>query len=148
MTDSRSFGTQSPRVPHLAQLGTGGLSGEVADLRGDVETAFQSIEQEVDAVTSNVRQLIHFINEGPAEGFASGSYKTVTGGAFPTAVTWYDKPGLGRVKIVEKLLTWTGVNPATITWNMYDAAGAVLVTVTDTISYTNGFETSRLRAIS
>lgn len=38
---SNLFGYKGPRVPHLAAPGSGGLKGEVADLRADVEAAFQ-----------------------------------------------------------------------------------------------------------
>jgi hypothetical protein len=95
-----------------------------------------------------LRQLIHFIDDGPAEGFASGAYKEVTGTVFPTAVVWYDSSGVGKKKIVEKLLTWAGVNATTIVWKIYDAAETLLATVTDTISYSGVFETSRTRAIA
>lgn len=95
-----------------------------------------------------LRQLIHFIDEGPAEGFASGAYKEVTGTVFPTAEIWYDSAGVGKKKIVEKLITWTGVNPTTVVWKIYDAAETLLATVTDTITYSGIFETSRTRAIT
>lgn len=95
-----------------------------------------------------LRQLIHFIDNGPAEGFASGAYREVTGTIFPTAVIWYDQAGVGKKKIVEKLITWTGVNPTEITWKIYDSFETLLVTVTDTISYSGVFETSRTRAIT
>ena len=35
-----------------------------------------------------LRQLIHFIDNGPAEGFTSGAYREMTGTVFPTAVIW------------------------------------------------------------
>jgi hypothetical protein len=95
-----------------------------------------------------LRHLIHFISSGPAEGFASGAYQETTGTVFPTAVIWYDKAGVGKKKIVEKTIAWTGVNPTTITWKIYDAAETLLATVTDTVSYSGVFETSRTRAIS
>ena len=96
-----------------------------------------------------LRQLIHFIDDGPAEGFVSGSFKETTGTVFPTAEIWYVNgatPPAG--KIVEKTVTWTGVVPTTIVWKMYDTDGAtVLVTVTDTISYSGIFETTRTRTV-
>lgn len=95
-----------------------------------------------------LRQLIHFIDNGPAEGFATGAYREMTGTVFPTAIIWYDQAGVGKKKIVEKLVTWTGVIPTTITWKIYDAAETLLATVTDTVSYSGVFETSRTRAIS
>lgn len=95
-----------------------------------------------------LRQLIHFIDEGPAEGFASGAYREVTGGIFPTAIIWYDSAGEGKKKIVEQLITWTGVVPTTIVWKIYDAAEVLLATVTDSIVYTGISEASRTRTIS
>jgi hypothetical protein len=95
-----------------------------------------------------LRQLIHFIEEGPAEGFASGAYRSTTGTVFPSAIVWWTDSGMTD-KIVEKLITYTGPNPTTIQWKMYDVDGStVLATVTDTISYSGPFETSRTRTIA
>jgi hypothetical protein len=95
-----------------------------------------------------LRQLIHFIDEGPAEGFTSGAYREVTGTVFPTNVTWWESSSKTK-KIVERNLTWTGVNLTTDQWKVYDTDGStVLATVTDTISYSGVFETNRTRAIS
>jgi hypothetical protein len=101
-----------------------------------------------EATHSALRQLIHFIDNGPAEGFASGAYREMTGTVFPTAIIWYDKATSGKKKIVEKLITWTGVNPTTIVWKMYNASETLLVTITDTVTYSGVFETSRTRAIA
>jgi len=46
MGDSRSFGSKGPARPHLIS-GVGGLKGEIADLRTDVDTSFTSLETEV-----------------------------------------------------------------------------------------------------
>ena len=90
-------------------------------------------------------QLIHFIDEGPAEGFATGATKTVTGGAFPTSILW---KRADATKLVEQLVTWTGTLPTTVQWKMYASDGTtVLATVTDTISYSGPFETGRTRSI-
>jgi hypothetical protein len=95
-----------------------------------------------------VRQLIHFIDNGPAEGFVSGAYRENTGTVFPTAIIWYtDNTKVD--KIVEKLITYTGAFATTIQWKMYDVDGStVLATVTDTITYSGAFETSRTRTIA
>lgn len=93
----------------------------------------------------SLRKLIHFIDGGPAEGFLTGAYRETTGTVFPTAIVWY---GVDNKKIVEKLITWTGVNPTTITWKIYDEAETLTLTVVDTITYSGVFETSRTRAIS
>lgn len=95
-----------------------------------------------------LRQLIHFIDGGPAEGFASGAYCELTGTVFPTASVWWTSAAKTH-KIVEQLVTWTGSNPTTVQWKVYDVDGTtVLATVTDTISYSGPFETSRTRAIA
>lgn len=95
-----------------------------------------------------LRQLIHFIDNGPAESFTSGAYRETTGTVFPTAIIWYDKSGAGKKKIVEKLITWTGAFPTTIAWKVYDVSEVLLATVSDVISYSGPFETSRTRTIS
>jgi len=91
-------------------------------------------------------QLIHFISDGPAEGFASGATKTVTGTVFPTNILWRRADA---TKLVERIITWTGPLVTVDQWKMYDTNGTtVLATVTDTISYTNVFESSRVRVIT
>lgn len=94
-----------------------------------------------------LRQLIHFIEEGPAEEFASGAYKEVTGTAFPTSIVWWDSAAKLH-KIVERLITWTGPNATTDVWKIYSASDVLLATITDTISYSGVFETSRTRTIA
>jgi len=91
-------------------------------------------------------QLIHFIDNGPAEGFTTGATRTTTGTVFPSQILWRRADA---TKLVEKNITWTGVLPTTIQWKIYDADGTtVLATVTDTISYSGVFETGRTRALS
>lgn len=97
-----------------------------------------------------LRQLIHFIEEGPAGGFASGAYKETlpSGSPFPTSVIWWESSSKLK-KIVERSITWTGANPTTDQWEVYDTDGStVLATVTDTISYSGPFETTRSRVIT
>jgi len=97
-----------------------------------------------------LRQLIHFIDDGPAEGFTSGAYKetTPTGSLFPTAEVWYTDSGKTD-KIVELLTTWTAINPTQEKWKIYDTDGStVLWTITDAISYSGVVETNRTRTIT
>lgn len=95
-----------------------------------------------------LRQLIHFIDGGPAEGFASGAYREVTGTVFPTAIIWWESAAKLK-KVVEKTLAYTGAFPTTVVWKVYAADGVtVLATVTDTITYSGAFETSRTRDIA
>ena len=98
-----------------------------------------------------LRDLIHFIDEGPGDGFLSGAFKEVlpSGAPFPTSVIWY-LDATKTTKLVEKFITYTGVAfPSVITWNMYDYDGVTLIhTVTDTITYNTAFESTRSRTIS
>lgn len=98
-----------------------------------------------------VRQLIHFIDEGPAEGFTSGAYRETLplANPFPTSITWWTDSSKTD-KIVEKNITWNSNSTVnTVEWKMYDVDGAtVLTTVIDTYSYSGIFETDRTRSIS
>lgn len=98
-----------------------------------------------------LRQLIHFIDEGPGDGFASGAYKVISPvpSLYPTSVIWYTDNTMSY-KIVEKTIVWSGVVPVTITWQVYNIDGVTVAhTVSDSISYTNTiFETTRTRTIS
>lgn len=95
---------------------------------------------------SALLHLIHFIDEGPASGFTTGATKTTTGTVFPTQNLWRRSDA---TKLVEQNITWTGSFPTTVEWKIYAADGTtVLATVTDTISYSGPFETSRTRAIA
>lgn len=65
MVDSRSFGGQKAAKPHLVR-GSGGLAGEINDLRGDVDEGFKGMETEVAGPgqeQGNIR-----INVQPTEG--------------------------------------------------------------------------------
>lgn len=98
---------------------------------------------------NDLRDLIHFIDNGPADGFASGAYREVVGGPFPTSIIWYDS--VAKVnKIVEKTITRpTLVAPTPIVWQMYDTDGStVLATVTDNVTYSGVFELNRTRTIA
>jgi hypothetical protein len=94
-----------------------------------------------------LRQLIHFLDDGPGEGFASGAYKETTGTVFPTVMTWWESAAK-LIKIVERAMTWSGAKLMIDEWRVYSGAGTLLATVTDTISYAGVFETSRTRVIS
>ncbi len=100
-----------------------------------------------------IRQLIHFIDDGPAEGFTSGAHKEIIGQPFPTQIIWWESVSKSK-KIVEKIITRSGgsaslVTPSPITWNLYDDDGAtVLATVTDVIEYDGVFPSSRTRTLT
>lgn len=102
-----------------------------------------------------LRQLIHFIDGGPAEGFASGAYREILPAAdpFPTTITWWESSSKLK-RIVEKTITRSGggatnVTPTPIVWDIYDTDGTTkLATVSDAITYSGVFETSRTRTIT
>jgi len=96
-----------------------------------------------------LRQLIHFIDDGPAEGFLSGAYREITGPlVFPTGVTWYESSDKLK-KIVERTITWTGPFITVDVWKVYNTDGStVIATVTDSISYIGAFEDERTRTIA
>lgn len=86
---------------------------------------------------SALRQLIHFIDDGPAEGFVSGAFKELLpeGNIFPTTITWYESSDKSQ-KIVERTITWSGARIVTDHWEMFDTDGTTLLAyVTDSYVY-------------
>ena len=142
--DSTSPGP--PTAEGQVRIDSGDL---VAYIGGSVKSLTAGATSGITADQHKVlRQLIHFIEDGPAEGFASGAYREITGTTFPTAIIWYTDSGKTH-KIVERLLTWTGINLTTDKWKVYDTDGStVLWTISDAISYSGIFETSRTRTIT
>lgn len=118
----------------------------------------QTITASLDTIATNtlteakhraLRDLIHFIDSGPTNGFASGSFREIlpTNNPFYTSVTWYTSPAKTN-KIVRLTLTRNTLHiPTTEIWEMYDSDGStVILTLTDTITYTNLlFEKDRTR---
>jgi len=97
------------------------------------------------------RHLIHFIESGgPGDGFASGAFREITGGVFPTSIIWWESSAKLK-KLLERTITW-GTSPKVPTqdqFKIYDTDGVtVLATATDTISHSGPFETSRVRVFS
>ena len=96
----------------------------------------------------SLRDLIHFIDDGPADGFASGSFKETlpVGAPFHTSEIWWESAAKEQ-KIVELTITRNAnQTPATEVWEMYDTDGVtVLVTLTDTMTYSGVFESTRTR---
>lgn len=74
-------------------------------------------------------------------------YRETTGGAFPTLIAWYTDI-TKATPIWQREYTWTGVTPTTIVTRLYDAAGALSQTVTDVVTYSGVYETSRVRTVS
>lgn len=126
------------------------------------QTTLQGVLEDLDAAISGggitpnqhkiLRHLIHFIDEGPADGFASGAYRQVVGSkVFPAQIIWWESSAMSK-KIVEKIITRTGtgtkIKPTPITWKVYDTDGTtVLATVMDDIQWIGPFEVGRVRTI-
>jgi len=97
-----------------------------------------------------LRQLIHFLPDGPGDDFASAPYKETLPASdpFPTSITWWTSSSK-LIKLVEKAITYNSNKTiATIVWSIYDAAGALIIQATDTISYSGIFEISRTRTFA
>ena len=98
-----------------------------------------------------LRQLIHFIDDGPAEGFASGAYRETlpAGDPFPTSEVWWSSSAKLH-KILELLITRAANKmPTQEQWKIYSASDSLLATVTDAITYVNNvFESTRTRTIA
>ncbi len=96
-----------------------------------------------------LRQLIHFLNDGPGGGFASGAFKeSAPTGPFPTSEIWWESSSKLK-KIVSLDTTWSGAKITQEVWKVFDPDGStVLATITDAISYVGAFESSRTRTIA
>lgn len=104
-----------------------------------------------EAQHKTLRQLIHFIDSGPAEGFASGAYLEIlpSGNPFPTSEIWYTSAAKTD-KIVELSTTYNSNKTiATEVWRVYDTDGStVLATITDTYAYSGVIITDITRTIA
>jgi hypothetical protein len=105
-----------------------------------------------EAEHKTLRQLIHLAEEGgPFEGFASGAYQETLPAAdpFPTSFIWWTSAAK-TAKIVEETITYNANKTVnTDEWEVYAIDGStVLATVTDTMTYSGVFETSRTRTIA
>jgi hypothetical protein len=99
-----------------------------------------------------LRQLIHFLEFGPGDGFGAGPYYSETlpaGDPFPTSETWYTDSGK-TAKIVQWSCTYNANKTfATETWTVYKTDGSSKAAeAVDTISYSAVMETSRSRTVT
>ena len=140
------LGTASPAEEGQVRQANGDI---VAYIGGQVVSLTAGGSGLTPAQHQILRQLIHFIDDGPAEGFASGAYKETTPtGPFPTSEIWWESSAKLK-KIVSLDTTWTGAKITQEVWKVYDVDGSTaLATVTDVISYTGIFEASRTRTIA
>lgn len=123
------------------------------DAVGETEYTLEELAAGSAGITESqhrtLRQLIHFIADGPAEGFTSGAYRETTwSGVFPLVTTWWESSSKLK-RITERTRTWTGVLLTTDAWDMYDTDGTTkLATVSDAITYSGVFEQNRTRTIT
>lgn len=93
-----------------------------------------------------LRQLIHFLDDGPGAGFLSGANK-ITGysGALVTSEVWYED-GTLTTRYVDLAVTYVGALPSVEVWRIYATDGVtVTATLTDVIAYAGALETQRTR---
>jgi hypothetical protein len=98
----------------------------------------------------SLRQLIHFLDNGPGYGFGAGvNYEETTySGAFPTSSIWYEDSTKAK-KIFSWEGTWSGVKLTQETHKIYDSDGStVLAQAVDVMTYSGIFETNRTRTIT
>lgn len=123
-----------------------------------VLTGHEAVASSGDGLTAEqhemLHHLIHFIDEGPACGFASGAFKEVLplGAPFPTSIIWWTSAAKTQ-KIVEKLITRAGggasnTKPTPVQWLMYDETGVLRCEVSDAIVYSGAIESTRTRTIT
>jgi len=124
------------------------IRGALSDTTGAGSSGASGITE---GAHQSLRQLIHFIDQGPTVGFATGAYKEILPAAnpFPTSEIWYTSAAKTE-KIVELSITrGSGQKPITETWEMFDTDGSTVVeTVVDNISYSGPWELDRTRTIS
>jgi hypothetical protein len=98
-----------------------------------------------------LRHIIHFIDDGPGDGFLSGAYKEILPAAnpFPTSVIWWESAAKIKKMLEKEYIYNSNKTVGIASWKIYDTNGVtVLVTVTDTIVYSGVFELNRTRSFS
>jgi hypothetical protein len=98
----------------------------------------------------DTRQLIHFIDDGPASGMLASAYKETLpfNSPFPTSEIWWTSPAK-TLKLLQHEITRSVIQlPVTESWKMFDSNGSQVEGVLDVITYSGVFETSRTRTIT
>jgi len=93
-----------------------------------------------------LRQLIHFLDDGPGAGFLPGAVK-ITGysGALVTSEVWYED-GTLTTRYVDLAVAYSGALPSVEVWRIYASDGVTITaTLTDVIAYAGALETQRTR---
>jgi hypothetical protein len=174
-----TISTEGQQGPPGIGIPTGGATGEVLvkESNSDYDTTWTSVANTIPNASSTVKGVtklsinpvsspnpvavgdndervdyhrgVLFIEDGPVEGFSSGTYKQILPGGvlFPTQAIWWESPAMLK-KIAELNVTWSGVVPVTEEWKIYDSTGSLKRTVTDSIVYVNSlYELNRTRVV-
>ncbi len=126
-------------------------TGLIADIQQNV---LQLSVNETEVVCQDnhktLKHLIHFINDGPGDGFFSSTFKETSGIPFIDRITWWDS-SLKQNRIFQTEFT-RSLNKTTTTrsYKMYDTDGfTILSKATDVITFVSGiFEQSRTRTFT
>lgn len=139
-TLTRDIVLSSSNAGALVSWGAGSKQVFVTFPAAQVNTQLSSAQHK------GLNDLIHFIDDGPADGFASGAYCVTTGGPFATSTTWYTDT-TQAFKIVSLVITRNAFQqPTAETWTQYNPDGITPNTVlVDTINYAGAFEINRTR---
>lgn len=160
MGSSTFFGAKAPALPHLVR-GTGGLAGEINDLRSDIDEAFVASEAaEASAAAGGFLRVDHFVDPATADpdgvklSFASSATATTYGTADFDGAGGASLPSARGIVIVRSAsagayttdaITITGTaygEDVTLTFTPANANGG------DTISSTEDFGLDTITSIS
>lgn len=96
-----------------------------------------------------LRQLIHWIPDGPGDGFSTSPYKEIVwSGAFKDSEIWWESSDKLK-KLFEHTMTWTGVNKTGEIWTLYKTDGSSPhARATDAITYSGVFPQTRTRTFT
>ena len=83
----------------------------------NVQGAIKDFDQNAISYANHetLRHLIHFVDDGPGDLFASDAYREITpfGNPFPTNITWYTDTSKAY-KIIEKIIVWNIPFPSSL----------------------------------
>lgn len=121
----------------------------------NINDAMEAVESKVGINFSNVNTSLDYIANLlilTTTQHPQGLYREISGGVLPTNIAWYTD-ATKTIKLVEKAYTYAGsipVLPSSVALRVYDGtvANTLKRTITDSITYTRVFETSRTRTIT
>lgn len=103
-------------------------------------------------VDVTLRELLHFVGDGPVQGAGLSAPREVrspTGSPFPTSIVWY-RTGAQTTRAMDVTITRDAQKrPTTIVHRLYGVDGVtVVLTITDTVTYSGGWVLQRDRVIA